>query len=85
MKYEEVKADEQHHEFLLDSLAMLEARTGTLFEEGFEPSVEIMRLTLDPVNAKGRPLILYAFSNLVNWFLRSVVYPSYGMTMVSLC
>ena len=82
LEYDIVKKDEENHHFLLESLAMLEARTGTTFEDGYDPAVEIMRLTMDPVNARGRPLILYAVSNSVNWWLRTGVYPSYGMSMV---
>ena len=48
--YEETKQDKEHEQFLDTSLAMLEARTGTTFEEGFDPNVEIIRLSLDTVN-----------------------------------
>ena len=81
--FEDIKNDEAKMEFLSGSLEMLEARTGTTFVDGFEPNVEIMRLTLDPVIAKGRPLILYGLTNLVNWWLRDVVYSYHGMGLVS--
>lgn len=48
--YEETREDKEHSEFLETSLAMLEARTGTTFEEGFDPKVEFIRLSLDTVN-----------------------------------
>lgn len=80
--YEEIKDDQEKMNFLLSSMEMLEARTGSTFAEGFDSNIEIMRLTLDPVMAKGRPLIMYALSNLVNWWLREVIYPYHGMGMV---
>ncbi|WVQ79387.1 hypothetical protein IAT38_001484 [Cryptococcus sp. DSM 104549] len=76
---EVVRGNEEFSRFMAYALDLLEARTGTVFEEGFSPGVEVMRLTLDPVNARGRPLILYAFSNLVNLWLQEVVYPYQGM------
>ncbi|WWD20201.1 hypothetical protein CI109_104677 [Kwoniella shandongensis] len=76
---DEVRKNEEYCEFLDYSLDLLEARTGTDFEEGYTPDVEVLRLTLDPVNARARPLILYALSNLVNTWLREVVYPYQGM------
>jgi hypothetical protein len=45
-----VEQDRNKMSFLLESLEMLEARTGTTFPEGFDSKVEVMRLTLDPVN-----------------------------------
>ncbi|OCF35143.1 hypothetical protein I316_03185 [Kwoniella heveanensis BCC8398] len=76
---EEVQADEENSKFLEYTVELLEARTGTEFEDGYDPKVEVMRLTLDKVNAKGRPLILYAVSNLINLWLQEVVYPYQGM------
>lgn len=50
LRLEDVKADEERYKELKTTLAMLEARTGTLFEEGFASDVEVIRLSLDPVN-----------------------------------
>jgi hypothetical protein len=50
MTYEETKANDNWCGFLEESVEMLEARTGTRFEDGYNPKLEIMRLTLDPVN-----------------------------------
>jgi hypothetical protein len=36
--------------FLQETLSMLEARTGTVFEDGYDDKLELMRLTMDPVN-----------------------------------
>jgi hypothetical protein len=52
MRYEDAKADKEKMEYLKTTLAMLEARSGSLFEEGFDPEVEVMRLSLDPVNVR---------------------------------
>ncbi|ORX37879.1 hypothetical protein BD324DRAFT_578355 [Kockovaella imperatae] len=79
LPYEDVQNNKKWLDFLDASLKMLEARTGTRFPDGFDPNVEMLRLTLDPVNAKGRPLILYAVTNTINWFLREIVYPYQGM------
>lgn len=76
---EEARANPTWSNFLDRSLELLEARTGTTFASGFDPSISIMRLTMDPVNAKGRPFILFAVSNAINWWLREVVYPFWGM------
>ncbi|WWD04281.1 hypothetical protein V865_002349 [Kwoniella europaea PYCC6329] len=76
---EEVLADEENKKFLKYTMELLEARTGTAFEDGYDENVQIIRLTLDKVNAKGRPLILYAATNVINLFLQEVVYPYQGM------
>ena len=49
MRYDEVKADKEKMERMQTTLAMLEARTGTLFEEGYDPDIAIIRFSLDPV------------------------------------
>ncbi|WWC92942.1 uncharacterized protein L201_007905 [Kwoniella dendrophila CBS 6074] len=76
---EDVLSNKENKEFLEYTMDLLEARTGTEFEDGYDPKVQIMRLTIDKVNAKGRPLILYAVTNLINLFLQEVVYPYQGM------
>lgn len=48
--YEEAIATPKWSNFLQESLELLEARTGTRFPSGSNPDVEVMRLTLDPVN-----------------------------------
>jgi hypothetical protein len=50
LPYEDAQRNEKWNEFLEHSLELLEARTGTTFPEGFNGSIELMRLTLDPVN-----------------------------------
>lgn len=76
---EDSLANQEHVAFLDDTIVLLEARTGWTFPEGFDRNISIIRLTLDPVNAKGRPLILYALSNSINWALRELWYPYNGM------
>jgi hypothetical protein len=78
---EDVRANPVWSTFLDRSLELLEARTGTTLPEGFNRTISTMRLTMDPVNAMGRPLLLYAISSGVNWWLREVVYPFQGMRL----
>lgn len=47
---EEAIADPRLNEFLFTSMEKLEARTGTKFPDGFNPDLEVMRFTIDPVN-----------------------------------
>ncbi|WRT69556.1 uncharacterized protein IL334_006543 [Kwoniella shivajii] len=77
--FEEISTNENHIKFLQYVVELLEARTGTIFEEGYNDKIELSRLTIDKVNAKGRPLILYALTNAINLFLQKVVYPYQGM------
>jgi hypothetical protein len=41
--------------YLSKTLRMLEARTGMSIPEGYDPEIQPMRLTLDPVNVRHRP------------------------------
>lgn len=54
MEYTHCKADANRVTFLKNSIDMLEARTGTVFEQGYNRDIKIMRLTLDPVNVGRR-------------------------------
>ncbi|KAL0250013.1 hypothetical protein I308_103316 [Cryptococcus tetragattii IND107] len=76
---EDVRANKEQSDFINLATELLEARTGMDFEDGFTSKVDVMRLTLDPVNARSRPLILYALTNVMNFWLRRVVYPYQGM------
>ncbi|KAL1407461.1 hypothetical protein Q8F55_006894 [Vanrija albida] len=71
------QADPKRVRFLNRTYKMIEARTGTVFPEG-RSDVNVMRQSMDPVNAVGRPFIIYAFANVVNWWLINVVYPWRG-------
>ena len=52
VSYEEVKRNDKWHDFLLSSLELWEARTGTVFPPGLNPDIEMMRITMDPVNVR---------------------------------
>jgi hypothetical protein len=78
---EDVRANPVWSTFLDRSLELLEARTGTTFPEGFDRTISTLRLTMDPVNAKGRPLLLHAISSGVNCWLREVVQSFQGMML----
>ncbi|KAK4685996.1 hypothetical protein P7C73_g4139, partial [Tremellales sp. Uapishka_1] len=77
---EDAQANPKWAKFLDETMDLLEARTGGKFPEGYDPEISVARLTMDPVNAKGRPLILYALTNAINWWLREIVYPAHGMS-----
>lgn len=47
---EEAKKNKAYVEYLDKTLRTLEARTGMIVPEGYDPSIQPMRLTLDPVN-----------------------------------
>lgn len=47
---EDVLADDENKKFLEYTIELLEARTGTEFEDGYNDKVEIVRLTIDKVN-----------------------------------
>jgi hypothetical protein len=57
----------------------VEARTGTTFPLGHDPSIRVIRFSLDPVGAKSRPLLLYALANTINWSLANIRLPYLGM------
>ncbi|TXT09144.1 hypothetical protein VHUM_02618 [Vanrija humicola] len=69
--------DPKRTRFLDRTFKMIEARTGTVFPEG-SSGVAVMRQSMDPVNAVGRPFFLYAFTNIVNWWIVNIVYPWSG-------
>lgn len=79
---ERVKSSSTLRPLLEQTYDLLEARTGTTFLPGNNPNIQILRLTLDPVNIRGRPMILYALASGINWWLRDWVYARMGMGMV---
>lgn len=78
---EEARANPTWAKFLDDTLAILEEKTGSTFLKGFDPRIKVMRLTLDKVNAKPRPFIIYVLSNITNWFIRDILYPHQGVQL----
>jgi hypothetical protein len=53
-----------------EALDLLEKRSGCQFEEGSNPAVPPILLTLDNVNIMGRPLTFYAIIWSINFFLK---------------
>ncbi|PPQ98493.1 hypothetical protein CVT24_003984 [Panaeolus cyanescens] len=53
-----------------EALALLEQRLGCKIEEGSNPSVVPMRLTIDKTNIHWRPLSFYLAIRFINWGLR---------------
>ncbi|KAL7413145.1 hypothetical protein BDY24DRAFT_390719 [Mrakia frigida] len=66
---------------LLDALELIERRTGKILPPGRNESIRVIRLTLDKVNVRHRPLILYTLTWLLNQ-LCSVTYWSKGVKRV---
>jgi hypothetical protein len=98
LKLEDVQNDTVLAESLENNCRYLEARTGMSIPDGHNPKVKVLRLNLDPVHvslaacyacvelidsARARPLLLYAWSELTNLWLRKVEYPFYGLSLVS--
>lgn len=52
MQYDHCKADKDRVTLLENIMNMLEARTGTVFEQGYNGNIKSMRLSLDPVNVR---------------------------------
>jgi hypothetical protein len=50
LPYEEAKKNRSFMTYLEKTMKTLEARTGTIIPEGYDPEISILRLTLDPVN-----------------------------------
>jgi hypothetical protein len=50
LPYEEAKKNRSYMTYLEKTMTTLEARTGTIIPEGYDPEISILRLTLDPVN-----------------------------------
>lgn len=76
---EEALKNPEYEKFLYWTFDVVEARTGTTFPKGHDPNIRTIRFSLDPVNAKSRPLILYALANSINWVLSEIRLPYLGM------
>ena len=50
LPYEEAKKNRSFMIYLEKTMKTLEARTGMIIPEGYDPEISILRLTLDPVN-----------------------------------
>ena len=61
---------------------LLEARTGTTFPPGYNPHIRTIRLTLDPIPARARPLLLYTLTGAFNTVLDLRYLRSLGMKRV---
>lgn len=55
-----------------------ELKTERTLESTSSSAAKVMRLTMDPVNCVTRPLIIYFFASLINWWLKTVVYRRMG-------
>ncbi|KAJ3493881.1 hypothetical protein NLJ89_g10917 [Agrocybe chaxingu] len=61
-----------HANAINNALTLLQKRLGCQIEEGSDPSVSPMRLTIDNTNILWRPLTFYVFVGSVNWLLRKL-------------
>ena len=57
---------------LEEALELLQKRLGCKLEEGSNPKIVPMRVTIDKTNIMWRPLIYYALICFVNWLLRQL-------------
>lgn len=57
---------------LEDALGLLQKRLGCKIEEGSNPNVVPMRLTIDRITILWRPFTLYALVGSINWGLRKL-------------
>ncbi|KAF8913969.1 hypothetical protein CPB84DRAFT_1758047 [Gymnopilus junonius] len=62
---------EAHRQALDDSVGLIQKRLGCKIEEGSNPKVIPIRLTIDRTNVLWRPLIFYALMGSMNWVLGS--------------
>jgi len=69
---EEVLASPTDKMDLLQMLDTIERTKGIKFAEGHNPNIDCIRLAFDPVVASHRPLIYYAVSCSIGFFVLSV-------------
>jgi hypothetical protein len=62
---------QSHRQPLDESVDLLQKRLGCQAEDGHNPSIRSMCLTIDPVQIWGRPFIFYASVKLVNWSIKA--------------
>jgi len=55
---------------LEDTVELLEKRSGLKFPKGFNPEVDTLRLTVDPVSTAVRPFVWYVVVSVANWLVR---------------
>jgi hypothetical protein len=69
----------QSHRAVLDeALDLLQKRSGSIIQEGSNPKIQPMRLTIDSVNIMWRPLTYYAIIFSINWCLRVMCENKWG-------
>ena len=68
---------------LLDSLELVEKRSGTTIPEGSNPDAQPRLLTLDPISIRWRPLIYYLLVALSDFIMKQVFTRVWGMTLGS--
>ncbi|KAF8974489.1 hypothetical protein BDZ97DRAFT_1647027 [Flammula alnicola] len=61
---------ETHCKAIDEALGLLQKRLGCKLEEGSNPNVTPMRLTIDKTNILWRPMTFYAIVGSINWCLR---------------
>lgn len=71
---------QENSQVLQVAYATIEDRSGLVFPPGVNPRVKISRLTLDPLNARGRPLFINTLNNGANCYIRNITLPRLGMT-----
>ena len=70
---------EAHRMLLDEATELMQKRIGCTVPEGSDPTVQPLRLTIDPVNFAHRPLCWYLFVKSANAFMRSRYELKYGL------
>ena len=61
---------ESHKTLMDEAVELLQMRVGCKIPEGSDPSIKPLRLTIDPVGVRARPLLWYLFVWLINAYVR---------------
>ena len=59
----------EHMQLLLQAEDLLEKRAGVKVQEGSNPSLRTLRLTIDPFEVTHRPLVWYIYVKVVNTYI----------------
>jgi len=69
-----------HHDFINETVALLETRIGCSVPPGSNPNVTPLLLTIDPMNVRTRPFVWYLFVKMANVCLRAWYQRNHGIT-----
>ena len=61
---------ESHKTLVDEAIDLIQMRVGCKIPEGSNPAIKPLRLTIDPVETRSRPLIWYMFVKVINVYVR---------------